>query len=589
MLFIKQNHFDIVYFLIVLGAPIWERYLECKDLLQKTMRQILLQNAEILNLQAKVKEAGDSKPSMSENQEEAFNECKKLLQASMRQLLMKDIEIGKLTKQVQEADDVQRTKEQEDDLLKKDQEIEQLKRNLQDAEYSLRKKESEQKLREARSELEQLERIRNDIEKLLRVKDAEIKELQRKNDSKENCATAQDTLEVIQRNIIQLLHLKDKELEELRRQNNTSMQDCEKDLRASKSEVENLKGALMTAKNSLQLKDEELQKHVKNDEERIRETEEERKKIDAIRLNVEELIHRQVAELKKLQKRLNDAVEELIRKDEAKKLKKALQDLEDELRERWSDTSCGESCRKRLELSGIFVYLICTWTKIQKLKAKIKEVESLNHQLQQCEQKLKQKERELEVHSKNDEAKILDAKTELEKLTIIQKDVAELLRLKNEEIKRLRDKCEVTRRTEEDVRVTGEEFELRRLHDQHKESDMTGEEARISREQYEEELKEKEAEIDEYRELCKKQARAKEEEIMELKATLEDNGGFKSAVVCSPWCNTHRHISRRNARTDKHMQDKYTNIERKKYCSINSSISCGQSRCGKADPHGGRV
>ncbi|XP_069775425.1 golgin subfamily A member 6-like protein 22 isoform X7 [Narcine bancroftii] len=563
MLFIKQNHFDIVYFLIVLGAPIWERYLECKDLLQKTMRQILLQNAEILNLQAKVKEAGDSKPSMSENQEEAFNECKKLLQASMRQLLMKDIEIGKLTKQVQEADDVQRTKEQEDDLLKKDQEIEQLKRNLQDAEYSLRKKESEQKLREARSELEQLERIRNDIEKLLRVKDAEIKELQRKNDSKENCATAQDTLEVIQRNIIQLLHLKDKELEELRRQNNTSMQDCEKDLRASKSEVENLKGALMTAKNSLQLKDEELQKHVKNDEERIRETEEERKKIDAIRLNVEELIHRQVAELKKLQKRLNDAVEELIRKDE-----------EDELRERWSDTSC-----------------------VQKLKAKIKEVESLNHQLQQCEQKLKQKERELEVHSKNDEAKILDAKTELEKLTIIQKDVAELLRLKNEEIKRLRDKCEVTRRTEEDVRVTGEEFELRRLHDQHKEpgatyeeeSDMTGEEARISREQYEEELKEKEAEIDEYRELCKKQARAKEEEIMELKATLEDNGGFKSAVVCSPWCNTHRHISRRNARTDKHMQDKYTNIERKKYCSINSSISCGQSRCGKADPHGGRV
>ncbi|XP_055520639.1 tax1-binding protein 1 homolog B-like [Leucoraja erinacea] len=243
----------------------------------------------------------------------------------------------------------------------------------------------------------------------------------------------------------------------------------------------------------------------------------------------------------------------------------------------------------------------------------------------------------IDTHAKDDESLIREAKTELEKLTIIQKDVAELLTLKNEEIKRLREKCVGTRRSEEDdqgkekdgelrrprdkrkesgtsfeddqskdkdteikrlekllsdavARATRSQYELRRLRDKCKEPGVTDEaiEGRISREQYEEELrdkeaeikrlekllidgetratraqfelkrsrdksrdiatldedtrsaleqceeklKEKEKEIDDYRELCKKQARAKEAEILALKTTLQENGkGFIAQLL----------------------------------------------------------
>ncbi|XP_038671249.1 zinc-binding protein A33-like [Scyliorhinus canicula] len=435
-----------------------QEYIECKKLLQASMRQLLVKDIEIGKLIAQLKDAGLSpssddapKDPTKEEEEKALrekvSELKKLLQAAMQELLLKDAELDKVTKQLEEAGD---------NISKKDKEMDD------------HRKSDDDRIREARTELQKLQQILEAVEQLLRLKDEELKQLKKQDpgvptadyeklkrdvedkdraldrkdaeidslkdrlreaEKKSAKSEDRDTLEAIQKDIVELLRLKDKELEELRKQGSKSAEQCNKELKDCKAELEKLRRELKSANDAIKNKQTDMDKHVKDDEDQIRETQLERQKIEAIRKNVEEILRRQEPD--------KDKIEE--KDDEIKKLKKALQDLENKLRERESESANCNEC-------------------MNKLKEKTKEAENKAADLRECERKLREKDKDFDDHKVEDDTRIRQAQSELEKLTNIQKDIEDLLALKNEELVKLREKCKKETNT-------GARSELEKLRD----------------------------------------------------------------------------------------------------------------------------
>ncbi|XP_072329362.1 uncharacterized protein [Scyliorhinus torazame] len=431
-----------------------QEYIECKKLLQASMRQLLVKDIEIGKLLAQLKDAGlspspddaskDSAKGLSpspddEAMRDKNSELKKLLQAAMQELLIKDAELAKITKQLEEAGNNLNKKDKEmDDHRKSDDdrtreartELQKLQQILEAVEQLLRMKDEELKQLKKQDpgvpagDYEKLKRDLEDKDRALDRKDAEINSLKdrlREAEKKSGRSEDRDTLEAIQKDIVELLRLKDKELEELRKQGNKSAEECNRELQDCKREAENLRNELKSANDTLKNKKEDMDKHVKDDEDQIRETQLERQKIEAIRKNVEEILRRQEPDKGQLEEK----------DDEIKKLKKALQDLENKLRERESESANCNEC-------------------MNKLKDKTKEAENMAADLRECERKLRAKDKDSEDHKVEDDARIQEAQSELEKLTNIQKDIESLLALKNEELVKLREKC--NKETNTDVR-----------------------------------------------------------------------------------------------------------------------------------------
>ncbi|XP_055520643.1 uncharacterized protein aq_1476-like [Leucoraja erinacea] len=133
-----------------------------------------------------------------------------------------------------------------------------------------------------------------------------------------------------------------------------------------------------------------------------------------------------------LKKQLDEAKEELARKDkEITLLKEVTQSKGMEELKKQLDEAKEELARKDKELKLLKEIM-------QSKEGCMSEIIKLKAELADTVEIMKKKEAEMLKHLQNDEERLKQSKSELEKLQSIRKDVEELVKLKDEELARLR-------------------------------------------------------------------------------------------------------------------------------------------------------
>ncbi|XP_055520636.1 CAP-Gly domain-containing linker protein 1-like [Leucoraja erinacea] len=195
------------------------------------------------------------------------------------------------------------------------------------------------------------------------------------------------------------------------------------------SELETVKQRLKEKEDELKNRETDMGKHVQLDDEKLRELKAEHQTLQIIRQDLEKLLRARDKENEELRK--DGGVEEL--KKKLSEVETALAAKEEELKIIKESTHGKEACG--LEIKKLKDDLE---EKQTSLNVKIKELEHIKEELEKTAQKLKRNDAEIAEHLRNDELRLKESKSELDKLEIIRKDVESLVKQKDEELERLR-------------------------------------------------------------------------------------------------------------------------------------------------------
>lgn len=466
-----------------------ERLQECESNLRRKELEVDDLKRRVRDQSQKEKEHLDDDDAKLRETKTELEQIEEIRKDVEKLIKLKDEEIEYLRKQAAIVRPTTSTIEKDRLLRQKDDEILELKKLLKEAEAKVCVTDEEQQKHKDKDK-ELLEAFKKDVEEQLRQKDKMIKDLISKKDSsttdiesdvktlreceklledlrkelrsvKQSLKEREDelrnkgtemgkhvqlddaklrelkaehqTLLIIRQDLEQLLRARDKENEELRKTGGLELKEklsqVEKLLDEKNIELETVKQRLKEKEDELKNRETDMGKHVQLDDEKLRELKAEHQTLQIIRQDLEKLLRARDKENEELRK--DGGVEEL--KKKLSEVETALAAKEEELKIIKESTHGKEACG--LEIKKLKDDLE---EKQTSLNVKIKELEHIKEELEKTAQKLKRNDAEIAEHLRNDELRLKESKSELDKLEIIRKDVESLVKQKDEELERLR-------------------------------------------------------------------------------------------------------------------------------------------------------